>query len=382
MPVPTKKDESKRPAEPQNPPVDPVFKEPDSRGLAEPTRPVKVEVDKIPEEKTNDPVQDDSSRLSSNKRDRPLDPREVIARKFEQKRYGEPAAAVDDVIETPPEEDEPPAPSEPEKVEVKVNGRVLLVDKAKVDAMGGVELYQKQVALSEGFKDLAAQKKQFEQQQAALKETRQPQPQTKPSLPTKDDSKEPSHDLPVSDDQRQQKRAELVRKHREALLDGDDATADKLMLELLGTAQPTMASTPPINPAELEEHVVQRTVALMTEGERKRELTKAGNDFFSDNPELLTDQRLFVAVDAETNLVAKEHPTWSPREVMNEAYNRVQQWRGTSKPTSSTPASKIAEKRALNSPRAGTGRAEPPPAPRQQTDSEYVTQLRKQRGLE
>jgi len=367
---------------------DPVFQEPENRTLAEPVRPNMV-TDRDEEKSAKPSLQNDDDQLPSEEE---LDPRERIARKYEKDNYGidhddapEPEpAAQGDKVETKPVEDELDTPPEPETVEIKVNGRTLTVDKAKVDAVGGVEFYQKQVAVGDGFKDLAEQRKRLDEEKAALEEEKRRLHTQQPNLPPADDSTQTSQDLPTSDDQRREK-ADLVKKHREALLDGDDKTADKLMMELLGSAQGSQPATQPIDPEELEGRVINKAVALMTEQGQQKEIRSAGDQFFGENPELLIDKRLFAAVDDETNVVAAEHPTWGTKQVMDEAYNRVQEWRGItpgSPKPSTPPTDRVSEKRSLRSPRAGTGRATTPPQKPPQTNSEYVTQLRKARGLE
>lgn len=386
--------EPTRPAAAQAAGQDPVFQEPASRSRAEPAKNPDAQLSRDKEKDDIPPIQDGEVQLPSEE-DEVLDPREVIARKHEKENYGYDRDAEDpapeevpgDKIDTPPVEDELPAPSEPEQVAIKVNGRTLMVDKAKVDAVGGVEFYQKQVAVGDGFKDLAAGKKQLESDRAEFEnEKRTAQTQT-PGLPPADVPQEASHDLPVSDDQRQQTRATLIKKHREALLDGDDKAADKLMMDLLDTAPVQQPATQSVDPDELEDRVVNKAVALIHEGESNRELRKAGDDFFGDNPELLIDKKLFKSVDAVTNIVADEHPEWDTRQVMDEAYDRVKSWdKGgeveTPNPATPAPVDKVLEKRTLQSPKAGTGRVKSAPAPRLPTDSEYVTQLRKSRGLE
>lgn len=380
---------------------DDVLNEPDTRTNAEPVNPVTSDVIDKKEDESIDNVDGSSQThnddLSSNGSEENLDPRERIARKFAKEQRGYEHPETDDV--TPDnddqikaqEDDEPPAPSdpepdpEPEKVEIKVNGRVLQVDKEKVDAAGGVEFYQKQVAVNEGFKDLAAQRRQIEQEKQALEQEKlELQKSSNQTPPQSDESQNASQDLPVSGDQRQGNRAELVRKHREALLDGDDATADELMMQLLGEtqAQPTTPPQPQID----ETVVASKAVELLDERTAQRNLADAGNRVFEENPELLTDKNLFNRVDGLTNLVKAEHPDWNDYEVMTESVKWAKQLNGEAPAPAADPTppanTKVAEKRALNTPRANTGRAKAPPPPRQQTNSEYVTALRKSRGLE
>jgi hypothetical protein len=89
---------------------------------------------------------------------------------------------------------------------------------------------------------------------------------------------------------------------------------------------------------------------------------------------------MFTAIDTETTIVEREHPEWEPEQVVQEAYDRIQKWKGV--PKSETMSDKQAEKRAMTRPRVGTQRYTPPPPPPRQTNSDYVSQERKRRGLE
>lgn len=313
--------------------------------------------------------------------EKPLDPREAIAQKYHERTHGkkpEPEVEAKD----PKEAAQKPVSTEPERIPVKVNGRELMVDKAKVEAAGGVELYQKTVAVNEGFKNLAHEKKLIEAERARLAEERkriEESRSTPPSPPVPGDSKTASQDLPGDGDLRQ-KLAEGAKRYREALLDGNDKASDQALLELLdltkgaGNVPPPQVPVPKIN----EDEIADRAVKLLSERSYVNELKASTNRLFEDHPEVLSDQRLFRAVDAETDVVAQEHPEWTPAQVIPEAYKRVTSWMGRPEEGNS----KLTEKRSLNTPSASTGRSTPPPAPRKQTGSDYVAQLRKQRGLE
>jgi hypothetical protein len=89
---------------------------------------------------------------------------------------------------------------------------------------------------------------------------------------------------------------------------------------------------------------------------------------------------MFEAIDSETVVVEREHQDWEPEQVVQEAYDRIRKWRGV--PSTETMSEKQAQKRAMNRPKAANARYTPPPPPPRQTNSDYVQQERKRRGLE
>ena len=89
---------------------------------------------------------------------------------------------------------------------------------------------------------------------------------------------------------------------------------------------------------------------------------------------------MFKAIDSETTVVMREHGDWEPEQVVQEAYTRIQKWKGPPQPE--TMSDKQAQKRAMSRPRVGSQRFQPPPPPPRQTDSDYVASLRKGRGQE
>jgi hypothetical protein len=308
------------------------------------------------------------------------DPRQAIAKKFEEKHR-----KFDENAEDEPESEESVVESEetadiidleaariPEMVTIKVNGRELEVEKERVDKAGGVQAYQKEVAVSEGFKEIAAQKKHLEQKEAELLAREQRiQAQT---LPVQGVSpQQPPADLPVQGDQSIE---ELAQQYHTALLDGDDEQRDKLFARITAANRVTEK---PIDVAALINQATQNAVQIIEARNQDNLIRQAQDDLKTSHPELLTDELLFRSVDLESEIVARDNPHWSPGQILNKAYANVVDWKGEHKTDSMVE--KETRKRAMNRPKASTGRASAPPPPPTRTDSDYVAELRKQRGL-
>jgi len=118
--------------------------------------------------------------------------------------------------------------------------------------------------------------------------------------------------------------------------------------------------------------------ALKESQDNYQQVLDARSGLYKAHPELKNDARLFQAVDDETDRVEKEFPAYSPSEVMEESFKRVQEWRGIKR--TDTMSTKQNEKRSMNRPTASTGRAQAPPTPERKTNSSYVQKIREARG--
>lgn len=105
-------------------------------------------------------------------------------------------------------------------------------------------------------------------------------------------------------------------------------------------------------------------------------------------PEIKKGSKMFISADHFSDDVIKEHPEWTPSEVMVEAGKRTrEQVAGLREealadlPKSPADASRQAEKDKLQHiPRPQTGRQEQEPTERPQTNSEILAETRKARG--
>lgn len=303
------------------------------------------------------------------------DPRSAIAEKHARKQRAELGI------------DEPEARPDA-LVTVKINGKERQVSQSKVDAAGGLDVYQKRLAAEDKLQEVSLEKKAIEAQKSKLQReaeefkrwqqqqiqrlaqekqtlaanagnaTGQPQQGIKPDTALKD----------------------LVRKHREALFDGDDDRADELMVQIQRYG--AGPKPPPINEREIEHRTYQRIQQRLAQEQAHRDLAKAQQDFSSQYGDIVGDDRLFQMADQETIRLKNQNPSWSDRQVIMQAGENVRQWRDQMMGVDSRSVSgdKTQAKRGMSSARAASGRSPSRPQPRPSTPSEYVESLRASRG--
>lgn len=286
--------------------------------------------------------------------------------------------------DTPTEPDDTDAEEEdttpPKQVKVKIYGQERLVDKAVVDAAGGIKEYQKQVAASE--KAQVERDRQFiEQESQRLKQERLELERLKKASPSQDTPEKT--DLP-SDDQAAKKEQLLadLKAAGESLLDGDVEEYTKRVAQYLTDNPLAKNRSEPVDIDSIVNQVEQRTIQNMTQVERQRQLSEARDTFFVEYPDLASDGDLYAKVDRRTVILQEEFPDKSPTEIVRLAAQEVRKVYGTERatPPPSTRADKIASKRAISKPSGGSTVATPPPEPQPETASDYVAKLREQRG--
>ena len=304
------------------------------------------------------------------------DPRQLIAKKHQEKhRNNSKSDNETGDLQNKSNENGENLANNPESnlVPIKVGGRIIQVEQERIDKAGGVMAYQKEVAVNQGFQDIATRKKELDLKADDLARREQELAAKVKAPSNQDESQNDStanhNDLPVKGDHTV---SDLVAQHREALLDGDDETADRAMTQLLsirdsGNQQDTN-----------EDRTADLAIEKIDRRNYVKAVTTAREKLYSDHPELKNDTRLFNLVDDETDLVRNENPGFTPQQVIETAYEQVINWQGGQK--SPSLDSKLEEKRSITRPRSSAVRSKPAPAQRQQTRSEYVAELAKQRG--
>lgn len=322
------------------------------------------------------------------KSDDGLEPRERIARKHqtEQRTEFEPVgdkpeeevADTDDSGVDKQNSDGIINDDNPEMVEIVVYGRSRLVEKSKVDKAGGVQAYQKEQAVHYGFQEVATQRElndkrgiDLDAREAAVKEK-------EVALPTLDEQ-HADPDLPKPGDQTIEK---LTLQYHEALLDGDTDETARLFTQLNKTNQSNPVQ---VDIEKITSDVSERAADIIEQRTRVRQEKQATQSLMDAHPELNRkdpkyDARLFATVDDEATVVERENPEWEPSKVLNEAYKRVQDWKG--KPKQDALTARQQEKRNLHRPVISSERAPGKPEIPKKTDSDYVKQIRKNRGLD
>lgn len=276
-----------------------------------------------------------------------------------------------DIIEPEPEQPDTPPDSE-KMVQVKILGDLREVPQSKIDAMGGVENYQIRIAAQEQMERNAHESQALEARKQALDDRERRMAQAE--IPAMDSQQaNPGRSTQLDG----QTLEEQARRYQEAVYD-DDADAPSILAAMIKTAA---ASGQQFDEQAFRQQVKEDVLA----DQRQAKIVKASHALIDAHPELNQrdpsfDPRMYAAIDAETLIVEREHPDYEPEQVVQEAFDRIQKWRGA--PKSETMSNKQAEKRAMNRPRVANARYTPPPPPPRQTNSDYVQAERKRRGLE
>lgn len=310
----------------------------------------------------------------------PSDPRAAIyARHAELRRQEVDGAAPSAEAEVKPAEEEQ---QQDEEITVKVNGKERRVPRAKVEAAGGVDAYQKNAAASELLNQASAAMRQARELEAQVSARAQQLQQQEEEIQRQRAQQRPAASPP--EDAGAMK--ELARRYHEALADGDMDAADELLVKM--QVARNASATPDADEiankaAEKARQEIERKEQQKRLQESERERMEKRDSFPIDYPDLAEDPELLVMTDRKTKEVQREHPDWSPAKIIDEAATRVRKWIGgrTAAPASST-TEKLDAKRSQTTIRGGSARAANRPAPPPQSRSQYVSDLRKQRGLE
>lgn len=277
---------------------------------------------------------------------------------------------------------EPVVTADPdEEVTVKVNGRERQVPRSKIDAAGGIEPYQKNAAASEILNQASAEARRVREQTDALAIRERDIAEREKRLSQASANPAPASELPADAGALKT----LARQYHDAMLDGDLDKADELLLRL--NAAPSATA---INPEEIATRAVQRAREELTADDRRKaaerfeaDRLEAVAEFPTKYKDLASNPDAHGLVDAKTLEVHREHPEWSAKAIIDEAATRVRNLiRSVSTPTANSTQEKLEAKRNLTQISGGSARTVPRPAPRPQTKSEYVGDLRKQRGLD
>ena len=308
------------------------------------------------------------------------DPRMRIAKKHDEKHRNFSENSESDLETGDPTDIIDAQSGDPEMVEIKIYGETRNVDAEKIDKMPGdtredrIQAYQKQQAVDAGMQDNARQRDTLDNRAQALDERERQIANYEASLPTPGATQaDPPEDPPTPGDQSID---ELARKYQESVYDGEE-NAPELLAELVKSAK---SQGTPID----ESVIITRAADELERRTRRKNVTAATKMLIDVHPELNResdqfDSRLWTAIDDETTVVERQNPEWEPQAVLDEAYNRVSNWKGDTHKTG-TMTDKAASKRNMNRPRANSGRYTPPPPPPERTASDYVADLRKSRG--
>jgi hypothetical protein len=306
------------------------------------------------------------------------DPRTAIYRKHAEKRKAEGEGTLVGT-EKPSEEDPAPAdlvekaaePEPEEEVMVKVNGKEKMVPKSKIEAAGGIEAYRKNAAASELLNQASAERREVEARKLQLDE------QERQLTAEREEFQRARHQpaLVSADGMK-----ELAHKYHAAIMDGEMDKASELLLQMQ-SARGDVGEIAKQAAAEARATIKQeqaREQQIKFEVER-REAVEWFAEEFSD---ISGDDELRSMADRKTIELMEAHPDWGPRKVIEESARSVRDWMGNKGIGNKLPSDKLEAKRTLSVVKGGSARAVPRQASKLPTNSQYIENLRKLRGLD
>ena len=328
----------------------------------------RVDVDGLPDGEGSGHIEQDATRAS------------IYARHSAKRRTELPGLST---LETPTNTESAEVPIidasvESEEIEVTINGRTRKVLASKVEDAGGVDAYQKKVAGSELLQQAAAERARLREEQAALDRTKQEVIFERNQLEV--ERKVAPKAAPAVDDEALKA---MAREYHEAMIDGDMDKADDLLIRMQGARPAT-----PIDPDAIVERAVVRAKEVSAEEERQRraviterERLEAVAQFEKDHADLANDPTLRAIVNSKSAEIYRENPDKGPAAIIKEATDHaldfVKRLKGPAVPANP----RLEAKRQQTVIRGGSARAASMPAPKPQTKSSYVAQLRERRGL-
>jgi hypothetical protein len=330
--------------------------------------PVEVELREDKEAVVSDEATEDSVEEEE------LSERDRIAKEYQEREYG---SEEETAPEEEAEEETVPEEELSEEIEVKVNGKTRMVLREKVESAGGLDVYQKRLAAEEGMQQVTNERRQVQAERQQLRDDQQKFHQWQQKQLQKDKSP------PQGGTEEKESPPEggsdvkvMAQKYREALYDGNDDKADEIFAQM-AKAQGAQPATPNVNPDEIANQVLERTRKKMQEDQRTKDV-RAGQKLFSEKfNDIAQDPRLFEMTNSETVRVQNENPDWSPQEVIEEAGSRIRSWAEDHHMIRRND--KLDKKRAINTPRAASGRANSKPAPQPMSNRDYVKNQQKLR---
>jgi hypothetical protein len=179
---------------------------------------------------------------------------------------------------------------------------------------------------------------------------------------------------------------ELLVKAKETISEmyqGDEELAAQKLVEF-ARSLPQAPAAQQVNANEIEMRAVARAKREIQEEGFRDAVQDGWNAFVGNYPDLAADRGLVRYADGLTDTIEKEHPTWSPTQVMAEAGNQTRVWRDQFKTPANEPdplRDRRETKRELTPlPSPKTGRQEPEPEEPDQTPADYIAELRESRG--
>lgn len=345
--------------------------------------------------------QDKVEEVDVNPEEETSDIRTQIADKYNKQFNPEPEEDDPEPKEDDPEhddgnpelKDEDPKHKEEDSThtEVIVNGQRIMAENAKIEAAGGVENYQKAVAAHQGLQEVAKQRKLLANEKLLFEQERRlaEQQQNTNLPPSEEDDSSPEEDLTSL----KETQKSLMKQYNDALYSSDEDKATVLLEELISNgvkmSVPKQPTQKPIDQDEIINTAVNR---IHQENEQAAMIQRSINDakdlFKKEYADVYDNTTARNIANEQTKVLKRQNPNWSPEQVIMKAgeitRTIVEGLRQDSEVVddAAEKQNKIANK-IKNSAVKPTGqRAAAKTVPKRQTNSDYITQLRKDRGLE
>ncbi len=274
-------------------------------------------------------------------------------------------------------------------VEVIVNGQKILADKSKIDDAGGVENYQKTVAAHQGLKELAKQRKMLENERLLIAQEKELIKQQQNLPPAKEDDSSQEEVLTSL----KEEQISLMKQYNDALYSSDEDKSVVLLQELIANgvkmSAPKQPTQEPIDQEQIINTAVDRIHKENAETAKfQYALDEAQTKFKEEYADIYNNVTAKNIANEQTKVLKVQNPDWTPMQVVMKAgeitRNIVQGLRdtGSEQDDAKERERKIADKAKRSSVKPAGIRAAAKQQPKPQTNSDYIANLRKSRGLE
>lgn len=202
----------------------------------------------------------------------------------------------------------------------KIDGQDMLIplDRARTQIQKHEAAEVRLQSASELNRQLTAREETVRQNEASLQARLEQATQTPPSpAPAEDVDEDALH-------------AEAKNIVSQLFTADEDTAADKLATFLIDRTR-TPASAPaaaaaPIDQNAIVQQAAQSAVATISKKQRDDDIREGYKTFQKDYPNIMADANLYAMADNMTDAIEKEHPDWSPSQIMLESGKRTQAW--------------------------------------------------------
>lgn len=200
--------------------------------------------------------------------------------------------------------------SDDEIVDLKVDGEIVQMPKKEVDSMGGLSEAQKHLSAEKRLHQASIERKKIEQANIEYRQREQALKQREEELEKRLRSLEVKNKEPeVNED-------EIVNRFVQSVYSGDEDEAKESLRDILKKMKsPVPKETPQFN----EKDLLNKALFEVEKRNGQRE-------FSEKFAHLKNDPFLFEKTNHRTAELLSQHPDWSPRDIIIEAAQEVDQW--------------------------------------------------------